>query len=172
MLALYDSNRPTEVEVDASNFATGRVLSQKGDDGLWHPIAYQSKTMNAPERNYEIYDKEFMAIIRALEDWYHYLEGLPEFTVISDYKNLEYWTKAHNLTWQQAHWSLWLSQFNLQIMHHSGKSMGKSDALTQSASTEVSDANDNCNQIVLVPCQLHQIASTVIAAPNPVEERI
>lgn len=63
VLALYDPNRPTEVEVDASNFTTGRVLFQKGDDGLWHPIAYQSKTMNAPEHNYEIYDKEFMAII-------------------------------------------------------------------------------------------------------------
>lgn len=68
MLALYDPNRPTEVEVDTSNFATGGVLSQKGNDGLWHPIAYRSEMMNAPERNYEIYDKEFMAIVRALED--------------------------------------------------------------------------------------------------------
>lgn len=98
MLALYDPSRPIEVEVDASNFATGGVLSQKGDNGLWHPIAYRSETMNAPERNYEIYGKEFIAIIRALEDWCHYLEGLPEFTVISNHKNLEYWTKAHNLT--------------------------------------------------------------------------
>lgn len=65
--------------------------------------------MNAPEHNYEIYDKEFMAIVRALEDWRHYLEGLPEFTAISEYKNLEYWTKAHNLTWRQARWLLWLS---------------------------------------------------------------
>lgn len=50
--------------------------------------------------------------------------------------------------------------------------MGKSDALTRSASTEVSDADDNRDQIVLVPRQLHQIASTVIAGLNPVEERI
>lgn len=63
ILALYDPSRPTEVEVDASNFATGGVLSQKGDNDLWHPIAYRSETMNAPECNYEIYDKEFMAII-------------------------------------------------------------------------------------------------------------
>lgn len=128
--------------------------------------------MNAPERNYEIYDKEFMAIVRALEDWHHYLEGLPEFTVISDHKNLEYWTKAHNLTRRQARWSLWLSRFNLQITHRPRKFMGKSDALTWSASTEVSDANDNRDQIVLVPQQLHQITSTVIASPNPVKERI
>lgn len=41
--------------------------------------------MNAPEHNYEIYNKEFMAIMQALEDWHHYLEGLLEFTVISDH---------------------------------------------------------------------------------------
>lgn len=63
VLALYDCNRVTEVEVDASNFATGGVLSQKSDDGLWHPITYQSETINAPERNYKIYDKEFIAIV-------------------------------------------------------------------------------------------------------------
>ena len=106
--------------------------------------------MNAPERNYEIYDKELMAIVRALEDWRHYLEGLPEFTVISDHKNLEYWTKARDLTRRQARWSLWLSRFNFQITHHPGKSMGKSDALTRSASVKVSDADDNCQQTVLV----------------------
>lgn len=44
--------------------------------------------MNTPERNYEIYDKEFMAIVRALEDWHYYLEGLPKFIVISNHKNL------------------------------------------------------------------------------------
>lgn len=54
--------------------------------------------MNAPKRNYEIYDKEFIAIVRALEDWRYYFEGLPKFMVISNHKNLEYWTKAHNLT--------------------------------------------------------------------------
>lgn len=54
--------------------------------------------MNVPEWNYKIYDKEFMAIVQALENWCHYLEGLPKFTVISDHKNLKYWTKAHNLT--------------------------------------------------------------------------
>lgn len=88
--------------MDASNFTTGRVLSQKGDNGLWHFITYRSKTINAPEHNYEIYDKEFIAIIQTLEDWCYYLKGLPEFTVISNYKNLKYWTKAHNLTRQQA----------------------------------------------------------------------
>lgn len=63
VLALYNLNRPTKVEVNASNFTTSGVLLQKGDDGLWHPIMYRSETINALEHNYEIYDKEFMAIV-------------------------------------------------------------------------------------------------------------
>lgn len=65
VLAPYDLNRLTEVKVDASNFATSGVLFQKGDNRLWHSITYQSEIMNAPERNYKIYDKEFMAIVWA-----------------------------------------------------------------------------------------------------------
>lgn len=68
VLALYDSNQPTEVKVNMSNFATRGVLSQKGDNGLWHLIAYRSEMMSTPERNYKIYNKEFMAIVRVLED--------------------------------------------------------------------------------------------------------
>ena len=51
------------VEADASDFATGAVLSQKQDDGKIHPIAFMSKSLNDAERNYEIYDKELLAVI-------------------------------------------------------------------------------------------------------------
>ena len=110
ILHISNSNDPFRLKCDASNFATGAVLSQRGEDGEIHPVAFYSKTLNYAERNYEIYDKEFLVIIQALEEWRHYLEGLPEtFTVISDHKNLEYWTRAQNLTRRQARWSLWLS---------------------------------------------------------------
>ena len=115
---MYNLARSTKIEVNASNFATRGVLFQKCEDGLWHPVVFRSETMTAAERNYEIYDKEFLAIIRALKKWRHYLEGLSDtFTVISDHKNLKYWTRAQNLTRHQARWFLWLSQFNLQIIH-------------------------------------------------------
>jgi hypothetical protein len=77
ILAVYEPNRPTRLEVDASGYATGGVLLQKLDDDRWHPIAFRSQLMVEAERNYEIYDKEMLAIIRALEDWRHYLKGLP-----------------------------------------------------------------------------------------------
>ena len=78
VLCLYDPNRDTRIEVDASGYATGGVLAQLQDDGKWHPITYHSESMLNAERNYEIYDKEMLAIIRALTTWRHYLEGLPK----------------------------------------------------------------------------------------------
>ena len=75
---MWSPTRPTRIEVDASGFATGGVISQKGDDNFWHPIAYRSQSMSPVERNYEIYDREMLAITEALKDWRYFLEGLPE----------------------------------------------------------------------------------------------
>ena len=55
------------VEIDASNYATGEVLSMKCSDELWRPVAFISKSLSDTERNYEIYDKEMLAVVRCLE---------------------------------------------------------------------------------------------------------
>ena len=76
ILTLPDNSRPYRVEADSSDFATGAVLSQENpEDGKWHPVAFLSKSLSPVERNYEIHDKEMLAIIRALEEWRHFLEG-------------------------------------------------------------------------------------------------
>ena len=77
ILVVWEPNRPTHLKVDASGYATSRVLLQKLDNDRWHPVAFRSQSMIEAERNYEIYDKEMLAIIRTLEDWQHYLKGLP-----------------------------------------------------------------------------------------------
>ena len=69
VLCLYDLNRNMHIKVDASGYATGSVLAQLQNDGKWHSIAYHSESMSDVERNYEIYDKEMLAIIRALTTW-------------------------------------------------------------------------------------------------------
>jgi len=56
------------MEVDASDYATGGVLSMECDDKLWRPMAFLSKSLNETKRNYEIHDKEMLAIIRRLEN--------------------------------------------------------------------------------------------------------
>jgi len=61
--------------VNASDYAIGGVLSMECKDRLWRPVAFLSKSLNKTERNYEIHDKEMLAIIRGLENWRYLLEG-------------------------------------------------------------------------------------------------
>jgi hypothetical protein len=96
ILKVYDPELPTRVEVDASGFATGGILSQKHADGLWHPVAYRSDSMSKEEHNYEIYDREMLGCIRAFEDWRHFLEGIP-FELVTDHKNIEWWATMRDL---------------------------------------------------------------------------
>src|SRR3984893_15519009 len=66
VLALPQDTRKWKVETDASNLATGGVLLQKQTDGTWRPVDYISKGLSLAEKNYDIYDKEFLAVIWAL----------------------------------------------------------------------------------------------------------
>jgi len=102
---------PFWVEVDSSDFAIGAVLSQQSmTDGKWHPVAFYSKSLSSVEWNYEIHDKEMLAIICALEEWRHFLEGATHPVEIwTDHKNLEYFMTAKKLNCRQARWSLHLA---------------------------------------------------------------
>jgi len=75
VLAVLDLDKKLRVEVDASDYATEGVLSMEEENGRWKPVAFLSKSLNETERNYEIHDKEMLAIIRRLEVWRHLLEG-------------------------------------------------------------------------------------------------
>ena len=75
ILVTLDLDREIRVEVDMSDFAMEEVLSMKCKDEKWRPVAYISKSLNEAERNYEIHNKEMLAIIRCLEVWRHFLEG-------------------------------------------------------------------------------------------------
>jgi len=76
VLAILDINKEMRVEADASDYATGGVLSTKYEDGKWRPVAFISKSLNTIEWNYEIHNKEMLAVIRCLEAWRYYLEGV------------------------------------------------------------------------------------------------
>jgi len=103
VLAAPDIDKRMRMEVDASDYATGGVLSMECEDGLWRPVAFLSKSLNETERNYEIHDKEMLAIIRELEAWRHLLEGVQtKFEIWTDHKNLEYFMKAQKLNRRQA----------------------------------------------------------------------
>src|SRR5262249_51625542 len=139
-------------EADGSGVATGAVLSQLSkEDHAWHPIAFLSKSLSAVERNYEIHDTEMLAIIRALKEWRHYLEGAKHnFEIWTDHKNLEYFRTAQKLNRRQARWSLFLSRFNFTLHHKPGRYMGKPDALSRRVDHKPSVA-DNQDVTLLKP---------------------
>jgi len=84
------------------------------------------------ERNYEIHNKEMLAIICALEEWRHFLEGARHPVEIwTDYKNLEYFMTTKKLNRRQARWFLYLARFDFKLVHRPGRSMGKPDALSR-----------------------------------------
>jgi hypothetical protein len=98
-----DPTRQFAVATDASLVATGAVLLQTDDNGQYHPCGYLSQSLNPAERNYQIFDRELLAIIRALTEWCHYLEGNPHPVIIfTDHKNLLYFRTAQKLTHRQA----------------------------------------------------------------------
>ena len=75
VLVTPDLDKEMRVEADASDFVIEGVLSMKCKDEKWRPVAYISKLLNEAERNYEIHDKEMLAIIQCLEVWRYFLEG-------------------------------------------------------------------------------------------------
>jgi hypothetical protein len=99
----FDHDWEVIVETDASDYVSASILSQYNDEGLLHPVAFFSKKHSLAECNYEIYDKELMAIIRAFEEWRPKLEGaLHPIKVLSDHKNLEYFMTMKLLNCRQT----------------------------------------------------------------------
>jgi len=149
-LVTPDLDKEMRVEADASDFATGRVLSMKCEDERWRPVAYISKSLNEAERNYEIHNKEMLAIIRCLEAWRHFLEGAKGwFEIWTDHKNLEYFMKAQKLNRRQPRWLLYLSRFDFTLKHVAGKSMGRADSLSRRVDLAEGVEKDNENQVML-----------------------
>ena len=152
ILSSPDNSWPFRIEANSSDFTTGAVLSQQSPaNNKWHPVAFLSKSLSPVERNYEIHDKEMLAIIRAIEEWRHFLEGAEhQFEIWTDHKNLEYFMSAKKLNRRQAQWSLYLTLFDFQLHHRPGSSMGKSDALSRRADHGAGSA-DNSNITLLTP---------------------
>jgi len=91
-------------------------LSQKDDEGKLHPVAFHSRKLMPAEINYEIHDKELLAIVDCFERWRRYLEGAAHRTeVFSDHQNLAYFTTAKVLNRRQARWAQQLANYNFVI---------------------------------------------------------
>ena len=123
VLAHFNPEYPSVLETDASDFAVAAILSQLNPEmKLVHPIAFHSQTMHTAELNYEIHDKELLAIYEAFTHWRAYLEGTPHSTlVLTDHRNLVYFASSKQLNRRQARWSEYLAGFDFIIRYQIDK---------------------------------------------------
>jgi hypothetical protein len=88
--------------------------------------------LDKAERNYEIYDRELLAIVECCKVWRHFLQGAKhQVTILTDHNNLKYFLSTQRLTRRQARWSLFLTEFDIVISHRPGHLNGKADALSR-----------------------------------------
>jgi RNase H-like domain found in reverse transcriptase/Integrase zinc binding domain len=164
-LAFFDYSRKTILETDASDWASGGVLSQIDDEGYLRPVAYFSSKHSASECNYEIYDKELLAIIKSLEEWRPELQGIQEpFEIITDHKNLQYFMTTKALNQRQVRWSEFLSGFNFRIVYRPGNKAVRPDALSRKredrpSKTNASDERLKNRERVLLPADRFESAA-------------
>jgi hypothetical protein len=99
----FDHKREVIIETDASDYMSAGVLSQRDDEGILHPVVDYFNKHSPGECNYDIYDKELMAIIKVLEEWRPECEGAAyPLQLITDHKNLEYCMTKKLLNRRQA----------------------------------------------------------------------
>jgi len=132
ILRHFDQDRPAMIETDASDFAIGAVLSQKFEDGKIHQCAFLSRKMSPVEFNYDVFYKEMLAIVYALQKWRHYALGTShKITIFSDHQNLEYFTKKVKLNRRQARWADILQEYDFVIIYRKGSLNQKADILSR-----------------------------------------
>jgi transposase InsO family protein len=122
ILRHFDPDLPVFLYTDASGFATSAILCQK-HDGQLHPVAFWSRKSNPAECNYDIHDREMLAIVLALGHWRHYCEGAKHtVTIFTDHKNLEVFMSTKVLNRRQARWAELLSGYDFVLVHTPGSS--------------------------------------------------
>lgn len=159
ILATFNPDLDTQLEADSSGWATGGVLTQL-DPVLqaWRPVAFFSAKHLPAECNYDIHDKELLAIVKCVKEWHSELRGLNKpFTILTDHKNLEPFTTKKNLNERQVRWSQLLSTLNFQLKHRPGSSSIIPDALSrrdQDIPKDVTDSRLVERQQTLLPGKL------------------
>ena len=123
---------------DASAYGMGAVLLQEGDLNphtklpTRHPIAYYSATFTPTEQNYDIYERELLAVIKALAHWRPHLAGTETpVLVLTDHANLTFWKAPRKVNRRVARWFSELQEYNLQIKHVPGKLHHAADLLSR-----------------------------------------
>jgi hypothetical protein len=162
-------NDQFDLEVDTSGFAIGAVLLQKKEDRKQHPVEYYSATLNEAKCNYDIYNLELLAIVKALRNWQPLLAGLPhDIRVFSDHMNLQYWCNPQKISRWVTREFLELQEFPIKIHHIKGKTNRRANALSRRPDYDQGEHN-NAN-ITVLPDQLFIRSLIEIGAEHDEQE--
>jgi hypothetical protein len=132
ILRQFDLAQHLTLETDASDYAIGAVCSQPDNLGILHPLGYFSRKLKDAELNYDIHDKELLAIVDSLHKWSTYCKSIQyPITILSHHKNIEYWQTKKDLNLRQARWGEQLANYDFRITYRPGKLAGKPDILSR-----------------------------------------
>ncbi|QRV99185.1 Transposon Tf2-1 polyprotein [Ceratobasidium sp. AG-Ba] len=121
VLRHFDPSLPLTLLTDASDFAISGIHCQPDPLGALHPVAFYSGKFTPAEINYEIYDKEMLAVVDSLRHMCAWLLGSPfPISVVTDHRNLEYFMTSRVLNRRQARWSLFLADFDFTLSYAPG----------------------------------------------------
>ena len=162
ILCHFHPDRDTVVETNASDYALGCILSQIQNKQL-HPVAFHSRKLSSVERNYDIHDKELLAILVAFLEWKHYLQGTEKpITVYTYHQNLQYFLTTKAWTARQVRWAQKLCDFNFIIVYRLGIKGGKPDALSRRPEYRPEEGATHREQQILRPQNFEDDQVTII----------
>ena len=160
--------------MDASNYAIGAVLIQRDDKNIAHPVAFFSRTLNEAQRNYDIYNRELLALVETCRHWRQYLHQ-PAHTVEihTDHANLLYWKNPGEHNRRVARWHAELMEYDFKLSHLAGKKNGRADALSRWPDYDTGEEDNK--QLVVLPERLFvkthaRLAGTEEANPEDPQE--
>src|SRR6267154_2167957 len=167
------------LQTDASAYGVGAILSQAAgpDDTLLpknskpklHPLAYYSATLSPAERNYDIYERELLAMMKSLAHWRHYLGWTKfPFIILTDHANLQYWKAPKNLNRRTARWHADLQEYDFEIHYIPGKTNTGPDILSRPLNVEQGQ-EDNRDVIILPPAKF--IGQISVSTPLETQKR-
>jgi hypothetical protein len=166
ILKHFDPTKEITITMDVSDYAIGAVCSQPDDANILHPLGYYSLKLNSTELNYDIHDKELLAIIEALSKWDTYCRSIPyTINILSDHKNLEHWQTKRDLNLRQAWWSELLVNYHFIITYRPGKLAGKPDILSRESGHSPWEGEMKRRQnrgCILLLAEMFQISATEI----------
>ncbi|SYW86571.1 uncharacterized protein UHO2_04068 [Ustilago hordei] len=142
VLQHFDYHLPTRLKTDASDFAIAGVLKQE-HEGRWHPVAFYSRKMSSAEKNYEIHDKELLAVVTCLTQC--------QLVILTDHEALKYFKSQRRITGRQARWAILLADFDFILQYRPGDKGGEPDALTRRTDMQPAGEEQDHNVRQLLP---------------------